>query len=254
MKKKILFIVIALFMGVSVSFAQTVDDIINKNIDAMGGKEKLAALKSLKLVMSIEIGPNMKAPATIILVNGTKMHFELALQGLTMVQCIAGDSGWAVNPFEGKKEAERMNKEDIQSSKDMMNLTGELFDYKAKGNTVELIGKEDMEGTDTYKIKVTKKNGDVDYVYLDAKTYLELKITRKHKYKDKEIEGYMLLSNYKKVDGLMFAFSREERQAGSQQGQVMTADSIEVNPKIDDKIFIMPAAAPAAATPPPAGK
>jgi hypothetical protein len=254
MKKKSVLIVIALFMGVSVSFAQSVDEIVNKNIEAMGGKEKLAALKALKISVSIDIGPNMKAPATIYLVNGTKMRFELSLQGMTMIQCITGDSGWAVNPFEGKKDAERMNNDDIQSSKDQMNLTNELFDYKAKGNKIELIGKEDMEGTDTYKLKVTKKNSDVDYVYLDAKTYLELKITSKHKFKDKEVESDEILSNYKKIDGLMFAFSREERQAGSQQGQTMVADSIEVNPKIDDKIFIMPVTAPTSPNTPPAGK
>lgn len=254
MKKKIALIVIALFMGVSMSFAQTVDDIINKHVEAMGGKEKLAALKALKLVMSIEIGPNMKAPATIVLVNGTKMRLDMSIQGMTMVQVVTGDSGWAINPFGGKKEAERMNKEEIQASKDQLNITGELYDYKAKGNTVELIGKEDMEGTETYKLKVTKKNGDVDYIFLDAKTYLELKITSKHKFKDKEIESDELLSNYKKVDGIMFAFTREERMSGEAQGQSMTADSIEVNPKIDDKIFIMPDAAATAPNPPPAGK
>jgi hypothetical protein len=254
MKKKLIFAVIALFMGVSMSFAQTVDDIINKNVEAMGGKEKLAGLKALKLVMSIEVGPNMKAPASIILVNGTKLRLDMTIQGMTMVQVITGDSGWAINPFGGKTDPERMNKDDIQGSKDQLNITGELFDYKAKGNTVELIGKEDMEGTDTYKLKVTKKNGDTDYIYLDAKTYLELKITSKHKFKDKEVESDELLSNYKKVDGLMFAFTREERQAGSQQGETMTADVIEVNPKIDEKIFIMPAVTSAATPAAPAGK
>src|ERR1035438_9569135 len=204
MKKKLVFIVIALFMGATVSYAQTVDEIINKHIEAMGGKEKLAALKTLKMILSVEFAPGMKAPVTRYAVDGSKMRIEVSIQGMTMIQVITADSGWAINPFGGKKEAERMDKDEVVAMMDECNITGDLYDYKAKGSTVDLIGKEDMEGTEAYKLKVTKKNGNVDYVYLDAKSYLELKVTSKYKFKDKEVEEDRLFSNYKKVEGIMF--------------------------------------------------
>jgi hypothetical protein len=133
-----------------------------------------------------------------------------------------------------------MNAEQIRESKDEMDINGSLFNYKEKGNTVEYIGKEDMEGTDTYKLKVTKKTGDIEYVYLDASSYLKLKETSKHKFEDKEIESESLFSNYKKVDGIMFPFTVEQREKDSSQGQAMNFETIEVNPKVDNAMFRMP--------------
>ena len=170
------------------------------------------------------------------------MRFELELQGMKMIQALEGDSGWSINPFAGKTDPERMDPEAIKESKDQADFTGALFNYKEKGSKVEFLGKEDMEGTDTYKLMVTKKSGDISYFYIDASTYLELKETSKHKFKDKEMESAGLSSNYKSVDGLMFPFSMESRGGDdASQGQTINIESIEVNPVIDPSIFKMPA-------------
>ena len=247
MKKKLLSTALLMFIGAAMAFAQTADEVINKHIDAMGGKDKIAGLKAVKMVASVDVGPNMKAPMTMYIVNNKSFRMDMEIQGMKMSQAVDGDSGWAVNPFGGKKEAERMNAEDIRNSKDQMELTGSLFNYKEKGSKVEYIGKEDMEGTDTYKLKVTKKNGDNLYVYLDAGSYLQLKETSKHKFQDKEITSETIFSNFKKVDGIMFPFTIENREVGESSGQAMNFDEIVVNPKIDNMLFKMPAAAPAAA-------
>lgn len=235
-------------MGVSISFAQTADDVINKAIDARGGKEKIANLKSIKMKAMVDIGPNMKAPMTMYILNDKGFRLEMEMQGMTMIQCIDGDSGWYVMPFGGKKDAERMDKETIQQMSTQMDIQGGLFNYKAKGSTVVLLGKDDMEGTETFKLKLTKKNGDVETWFLDASSYMPLKVTSKHKMKEKEVSSDVLLSNYKKVDGIMFAYTMDEREAGAAQGQAVTFDTIEVNPKIENSIFKMPATT-AATTP-----
>jgi hypothetical protein len=248
--KKIL-ILTSLFLFTTVmAFAQTADEIVNKNIEAMGGKDKLAGMKTLKMVANVDIGPNMKAPMTMYIVNDKAFRMELEFQGMKMINAYEGETGWYINPFGGKKDPENMNAEQIRETKNELDLSGSLFNYKEKGHKVELLGKEDMEGTDTYKLKVTKKSGDVEYLYLDAATYLELKKTRKTKFEDKEVESESLSSNWKKVDGIMFPFTVEQRQKDASQGQAVNIDSYEVNAKIDESMFKMPVAS-AGTTPAP---
>ena len=233
----------------SVTIAQSVDEILSQNYKAMGGKDKIAAMKTVKLKGNLDIGPDMKAPFTIYLKDGNKMRFEMEVQGMKLIQALEGDSGWFINPFGGKTEPERMPAETIKEAKDQADFTGALFNYKEKGNTISFLGKEDMEGTDTYKLMVTKKSGDVSYFYLDATSYLELKQTSKRKMQDKEVEGAHLSSNYKSVDGLMFPFSMEERGSDdASQGQMMNIESIEVNKGIDESLFKMPPMASATGT------
>jgi hypothetical protein len=247
MKMKSVLMLIAFAILTTITFAQTVDEIIDKHLAAMGGKENIAKLKTLKITSNIEVAPNMKAPMTMIIVNNKAFRMDLQMQGMTMTQAVYGDSGWAIIPWSGKKEAERMNSEEIQDSKDQMDIAGALYNYKEKGHKVELLGKEDMEGTEVYKLKLTKKNGNIEYDYLDADSYLTLKETTTHKYKDKEVTGDVIYSDYRKVDGgIMFPFGIEQREAGSSQGQPLNADKVEINVPVDESIFKMPPpAAPA---------
>jgi outer membrane lipoprotein-sorting protein len=246
MKIKTFLMLAVLAAGIQLSTAQSVDDVINKHFEAMGGRDKVANLKTMKLVCSVEIAPGMKAPITMYFVNGKSMRVEVEVQGMKILSAVDGDSGWAINPMSGKKDAERMNPDEIKEAKDQMDLSGPLFNYKEKGNTVELLGKEDMEGTEVYKIKVGKKNGDMQYDFVDAETYLLLKETTTHKSADKETSGDVLFSDYRKVDGLMFAYSMENRETGSAQGQVLKVESVEINPSIDKNMFKMPPPQPAA--------
>jgi outer membrane lipoprotein-sorting protein len=249
MKSKKVIVTLSLIFLSILSFAQSVDEILANHYKAMGGKDKISNIKTLKMTGNIDIGPDMKAPFTIFMKDGSKVRFEMELQGMKMVQSLDGDSGWYINPFGGKNDPERMSPDAIRESKEEADFTGPLFNYKQKGNTVELLGKEDMEGTDTYKLKVTKKSGDISYFYLDASSYLELKQTSKHKFEDKESESSHLSSNYKNVDGVMFPFSMEERSSDdASQGQTMNIETVEVNPKIDESIFKMPPMVSAAGT------
>jgi hypothetical protein len=246
MKFKTILVLAAFTAGIHLSFAQSADEVIGKHIEAMGGKDKLSSIKTLKLVCSVEIAPGMKAPITMYFVNNQSMRVEVDVQGMQILSAVDGDSGWAINPLSGKKEAERMNADEIKESKDQMDLTGPLFNYKEKGHSVEMIGKEDMEGTEVYKLKILKKSGDTQYDYIDADTYLLLKETTTHKFNDKETSGDVIYSDYRKVDGIMFAYALENRETGAAQGQALKVESVELNPSIDKNMFKMPAPQPAA--------
>ncbi len=97
---------------------------------------------------------------------------------------------------------------------DQADIDGPLVDYKAKGHQVELVGKEKVEGSDAYKLKVTKKDGDVEYYFLDADSYLPVRVEGKRTIRGTEIEGESTLGDYKEAGRLPLAVLHPERRQG----------------------------------------
>ena len=168
---------------------------------------------------------------------------DITFQGKSMVQAYDGSTGWKIDSFQGSSEPEKVAGDELKDAQEQGDLDGPLVDYKEKGHTVELIGKEDVEGTPAYKLKLTLKNGDVRNIYLDAENYLELKVNLKRKTQGGEIEIDQFLGNYKPVNGLLFAFSIETKVKGQTVTQI-TIDKIETDVAIDDSLFKLPAKAP----------
>ena len=229
---------------------QTVDEIVAKSVEARGGMDKLKAVKSIRSTGKMELGPGMEAPGTMFQKRPNMVRVEFTVQGLTAVQAYDGKSAWMIMPFTGKKDPEAMTADDTKEMEEDADIDGPLVDYKAKGNTVELLGKEKLEGTDAYKLKVTLKNGDVKTIYLDADSYLEIKEEGKRTVRGSEQEFESSLSDYREVEGVMFPFAVESGPKGSQQKQKLTIDKIELNLPAEDSSFKMPAAAPAPAAKP----
>jgi hypothetical protein len=145
-------------------------------------------------------------------------------------------------PFLGKNDPEAMTGDDLKDIIEQADLIeGPLFNWKDKGNTVELLGKEAVEGTDAWKLKLTQKNGDVSTIYLDADAYLQIKSEGKRKRGEQEIEFESSYGDYKEVGGLMFAHSVESKPKGAPQGATITVESVELNVDIPDSDFAMPA-------------
>jgi outer membrane lipoprotein-sorting protein len=228
----------------AIAHAESVDDIIAKNLKARGGADKLKGVQTLRMSGKMMVGPGIEAPFTIEIKKPKRMRFEIVFQGMTIVQAVDGDSGWSINPMTGKKDPERMTPDDLKENQDTADFDGPLVDYKAKGHKVELAGKEKIEGTDAYKLKVTKKNGDIEYIFLDADAFLEIKSEGKRIVRDTPVEFESTTGDYKEVGGLMFPFSAEWGAKGKGQKAKMNFTKIEVNPKIDDARFKMPASAP----------
>jgi len=226
-----------------VAHAQTVDEILAKHYDACGGLDKMKALNTMRVTGTMEAGPGMEAPFTMERKRPGKQRMEFTLQGMTGIQAFDGEKTWSVMPFMGKKDPEVGTDEDNKSAKDDADFDGALVDWKTKGHTVELAGKEPVEGADAFKLKVTKKNGDVEYDYLDAETFLLVKTEGKVRRRGTEIEGETTFSDYKEVDGLMEPFSIETGAKGMPQKRKMTFTKIELNVPLDDARFAVPAGA-----------
>lgn len=228
-----------------VAQAQTVDEILAKHFETMGGLEKIKALNSMRVSGTMTMGPGMEAPITLERKRPGKRRIEFTVQGMTGVQAFDGEKGWSVMPFMGKKDPEPSTDEDNKEAQDDADFDGALVDWKTKGHTVELVGKEPVEGADTYKLKITKKNGNIEYQYLDAETYLLVRNEGKVKRRGTEIEGESTFSDYKDVQGYMMPFTMEQGAKGMPQKQRMTFSKIEVNVALDDSRFVMPAVAAA---------
>ena len=143
--------------------------------------------------------------------------------------------------FDVKPEAVVLPKDsdDLKEVLDQADIDGPLVDYKEKGSTVELIGKEDLDGSPAYKLKVVEKNGDIRYIFLDGENYLEIKSAQKRKTPNGELEIETYQSDYKPVDGVVFAHAYDTKVQGQSASQIKLT-KIEINPAIDDSIFKIP--------------
>jgi outer membrane lipoprotein-sorting protein len=225
--------------------AQTVDEIIAKNIQAHGGEAKLRAVKTMRMTGKMEIGPGMEAPMTVAFERPEMVRMEFTVQGMTGIQAYDGKTGWMVMPFQGKKDPEPMAADDLKDLQNQADMDGPLMDYKAKGNSVEYLGKEKVEGSDAYKLKITRKNGTVETTYIDTDSGLELKTISKTVIRGNEAEVVTTFSDFREVQGLIFPFAIESSAAGSPQKQKITLEKVEINPNLSDSQFHMPASAPA---------
>ena len=224
--------------------AQTVDEIVQKNLEAKGGEEAWMAVETARISGTMQMGGSaagaVEAPFTIEFKRPDMVRVEFTMQGMTAVQAYDGSVGWSVMPFLGKTEPEEMAEDQLKQIKDQAELEGPLVNYKAKGHTVELVGEEEVDGTRAYKLKVTKANGDVDNLFLDAEYFVEFKTTATREMQGTEVEIETVIGDYKEVGGLLFPHSMEIAYGGGQANQVLTITDVELGVDIPESRFAMP--------------
>ncbi len=221
--------------------AQTVDEVIAKNIQAHGGMEKLKSVDTIRTTGKFTAG-GFRAGFLQENKRPDKVREETIIQGLAQVQGYDGKIGWQVNPFQGRRDAELLSADDLKSLQEDADIDGPLVDYKQKGHTAELMGHDSVEGTDCYKVKLTLKNGDVRIYYLDADSFLELKIETQSNIRGTVQYTEMFYGDYEQVNGIYYAFEFEQGQKGSADRVKFTVDKIEINIPLADLLFTMPAA------------
>jgi len=239
-------VVVATLALVGVAAAEeTVEDIIRRNLEARGGEEAWKSVQTARMtgtmqMMATEAG-GLEAPFAVEFKRPNKVRIEFTMQGMTGVQAFDGEKGWMVMPFMGKTEPEEIVGPQLEQIKEQGEFEGPLVDYEAKGNTVELLGTEEVDGTPAYKLKVTRPNGDVDLLFLDQEYLVEFKTVSTREVQGQEIEVATVYGDYKEVDGLVLSHSMEIGMDGGPAMQVITLDTVELNPEIPDARFEMPA-------------
>lgn len=239
MRKSLL---IAAFLGVlSLSAAaQTADEIVSKYVQKIGGMEKLQAIKSMRTTGKFNGGGGFEAVVVSEAKRPNMVRQDFSLQGLSAVNAYDGKNGWKINPFQGKKDAETLGEEELKQIVENSDFDGPLVNYAAKGNKIEFVGKEEYEGSDVFKLKVTLANGTVKYYFLDTDYYVPIKIETKQINRGTEYESETVLGDYKEAGGVYFPFSVEIGVKRSQNKSSITFEKIEINPAIDDSRFVMP--------------
>jgi outer membrane lipoprotein-sorting protein len=247
MVRKYLFGLVALAaFSLSLS-AQTVDELVAKHVEALGGMGKMQAQKTRRASGKLSLPGGLEAPITLAQKRPEMYRANITFQGMDIVQAYDGKTGWQIDPTQGKKTAEPLSEDDLKDVQENADFDGPLVNYKEKGNKVELLGKEDVEGTPAYKLKVTLKSGDVKTIYLDSDAYVEIKEVSKRMIRGAEREFENTYGDYKEEGGVMMPHSFEVKPKGSPQSQKLTIDKVAVNPDIPDSYFQMPAASPAPA-------
>lgn len=196
------------------AIAQTADELVAKNLAARGGATALDAIETVKFDGTVIFPGDFQLKYEEVRTRAGDVRVDMALQGLTLVQGWDGKTGWRINPFEGRKDAERMSDDEARSLADTGSIRGPLQRAASLGSTVTYLGREDFDGTNTYKLKVTEKDGD-EFVYLlDPDTMLEVKMVETRKIRGAQQVFEYEFGDYEKIAGVYFPMSVESWLAG----------------------------------------
>ncbi len=222
--------------------AQTADEIVARFIKTVGGMERIQAVKSLRRTGRYTEGGGFEATVVEENKRPNLVRQEFQIQGMTGVTAYDGRTGWKIEPWNGKKDAEPLGEEEMKGIVEDSDLDGPLVNYRAKGVKVEYVGTDEVEGTDAYKLKVTLASGDVRFYYMDTDYFVPIKIDTKRMVRGAEREYETVLGDYKEVAGWYLPFSVESGVKGSPNRSKITYEKIEPNVALDDARFAKPAA------------
>src|ERR1700757_4438304 len=204
------------------AYGQTAEELVNKNIQAKGGIDKIKAIKSVRMTGKLNIGSGMVAASMQENERPNLIRETFTLQGMTAVTAYDGTTGWQIQPFGGHKDPELMGED---ATKDLLldaDFDGPLVDYKEKGNTVEFMGHDVVDGDDALRLKVTLKNGDILYYFLDPDTSLEIRKEMQQFVRGAVRERVIDLGSYKPVAGVMYPYSISRGSKQNPGGQTLT--------------------------------
>jgi hypothetical protein len=222
--------------------AQTADEIVQKYIKTVGGMEKIQSVQSLRRTGKFTGGGGFEA--TVVEENRRPGYVrqEFSIQGMTGVTAYDGKDGWKIEPWGGKKDVESLSEDEMKGVLFDSDFDGPLVNYQAKGNKVEYLGLDPVDGTDTHKLKVTLKNGDVLHYYMDTDYFVPIKIEVQRIVRGAPREFESILGDYKEVNGWYMPFSVESGPKGSQNKASVTYEKIEANVDLNESRFHRPPA------------
>lgn len=229
-KKFLTLLVIGLSFAKALS-AQTADDIINKHIEARGGLAKLKALESIVMTGSLnQNGTDVTMKFVVAQNKGARV--EYSVMGQTGYSIVTPAAGWNMNPFMGATEPTALTPDQLKESQTQLDIQGPFVDYKTKGNKIEYLGKETVDGKECFKIKLTRASGKTSTYYFDNSYNNVRNIITVTGQDGNDQELTTDYSDFRKTpEGYTFAFKRSVPQ-----GEI-NFDKIEVNTKIDDAQF-----------------
>jgi hypothetical protein len=243
----------------------SVAEIVDRNAAARGGLATWRTVQTLEMKGKLDAGGNNRAgisvpgvrtdaampparpseqtqlPFVIDLARGRKSRLEIEFNGQTAVQVYNGTQGWKLRPFLNRHQVENYTADELKTASQNADLDGYLIDYAAKGEKIEVEGVESVEGHDAYKLKVTDKTGYAHHIWIDAGSFLEVKMEGTPRRLDGKMHAVSIyMRDYQTVNGLMMPHLLETRVEGVRDIERIRVESIIANPKLDDSKFAMP--------------
>lgn len=222
-----------LFLGsVKAVKAQTVDEVIDKFITAVGGKEKLMALNSIKMEGTLTT-QGFDVGIIVTVLNGKGARTDISIPGMSEgYRIVTPTKGWNFLPFQGMSAPEEAPEDQLKSQQSQLDLQTSLLNYAAKGHKVELQGKEKVDGAECYKLKVSYKNGKTATLFIDATTYYRVKSVSSINMNGQDTEVTTTYTDFKKTpEGYVFPYSQ------TNQSGTISYTTFEINKPVDEKIF-----------------
>ena len=242
MKKTIIAIITLAIFTVGSTYAQDLLTILDKHFKAIGQEKILKVQTQVSTGKILQMGTEI--PFKSITKRPGKAYMELDIQGTKVVTAFDGVKGWAIKPWTGSAEPVDLPAPDLMPLKEMSDMDGAMWNYVEKGHQLELLGTEDLDGTQVYVLKMIRKNGEIFHYYLDTEKFIPRKMRFKMMVNGQENEIVALMSDFRDVDGYLIPFTTKQTFDG-QTGGAMIFEEVKFNQDIDDAIFLKPATAPA---------
>jgi outer membrane lipoprotein-sorting protein len=223
-------------------------------LQGVGASVKRAERAAAEAAVDPKKGAQVQLPFRLEMKRPRQSRLEVDFAGKTAVQVYNGESGWKVRPFLNRDEVEPFTADEAASEAAKPDLDGPLVDYAAKGTQVALEATEPVGGHKAYKLKLTMKNGDVRRIWIDAQSFLDVKVEGSPQRMDGKMRTVWIYQrDFRSVQGLMVPYSYETAVEGIPQRHRMVVESVKVNPALDAARFAKPqvlvaATPPAAAT------
>ncbi len=213
------------------AYAQTADEIIQKHIAAIGGEDNWKKITSIKKICVRNARGN-DVPVIITIQQGKGYRTESTINGMTSYSIITEHSGWSYNPSRGQQKPDVMTEETVKQAQTILDIQGPLIGYKEKGNKVIYLGKDDVEGTECFKLKVTYPIGKEETYFIDAGDYSLVRTVAKIKANGREQTQTTTYGSYEKLpEGITIPMSIDNGGGG------INVKSVVINCIIDDNIF-----------------
>ena len=224
--------------------AITAEELAAKNLDAKGGAAALNAIQSVRRSGKLIANGGSFVLGTVeTRRRPNSIRDDVSLQGLTQVESYDGREGWKIDPFGGRKDPERLPADDLKGLIDDAEIGGPLAGYRERGDTLEYLGTEDIDGTVAHKLKLASKGGDLRYVYLDPDHFLEIRIESQRTVRGVKRTIITDLGEYEKVGGVYWPLAVSADDKGGSDPTKVLYEKIEVNIALDLGYFSFPTAA-----------
>ncbi|MES2882784.1 MAG: hypothetical protein V4676_11590 [Bacteroidota bacterium] len=212
--------------------AQTADEIVAKHIEAIGGADNWKKVNSVVQEGVMTVQGSIQVNIVMTTLNDKGARMDISAMGMNGYQIMTPTAGWGYMPFSGQTKAEPVTEEMVKEGADQLDAQGALIDYKKKGHSVALLGKEDIDGVETHKLQFTHKSGKTETYFVDPKSFYIVRVISKQKANGQEMDATINLANYKKLpEGIIvpMSISRPEGE--------LVINKVEINKAVDESIF-----------------